>query len=138
MAFSSGNKKGPVSEINVTPLVDVMLVLLVIFMVTAPMMFSGVNLKLPKTGKVTNLNLRPEMVVLSVSAGQILLNGNLVSAEDLFSFVAETVKQNPEAQAIVSADGNSKHSDFVRVIDQIKSAGLEKFAIQVEKIKEGN
>jgi biopolymer transport protein ExbD len=55
MAFSTGNKKGPISDINVTPMVDVMLVLLIIFMVTAPMMFSGIPLKLPKTQKVSSL-----------------------------------------------------------------------------------
>ncbi|MFA7613696.1 MAG: biopolymer transporter ExbD, partial [Candidatus Caldatribacteriota bacterium] len=54
-------KKGAVSDINVTPLVDVMLVLLVIFMVTAPMLFSGIDLKLPKTQKVNTLTLKKEL-----------------------------------------------------------------------------
>ena len=58
MQLGSG-KKGPVSDINVTPLVDVMLVLLVIFMVTAPMLFSGIDLKLPKTKKVKKVIPRP-------------------------------------------------------------------------------
>ena len=52
MGFKLSKKKGPISEINVTPLVDVMLVLLVIFMISAPLMFSGIKLKLPKTKKV--------------------------------------------------------------------------------------
>ena len=67
MGMGGSNKKGPISEINVTPLVDVMLVLLIIFMVTAPMMFNGIQLKLPKTKKVSSLNLTGELVVLSIT-----------------------------------------------------------------------
>ena len=57
MGMMAGNKKGPVSEINVTPFVDVMLVLLVIFMITAPLMLNGIKLDLPKTKEVNPLTL---------------------------------------------------------------------------------
>ena len=67
MGFKNSNKDEVVSEINVTPLVDVMLVLLVIFMVTAPMMFNGVNLDLPKTNKNKNVSISKDLVILSIN-----------------------------------------------------------------------
>ena len=70
MAFNIGRKKGSISEINVTPLVDVMLVLLVIFMVTAPMMLSGIKLDLPKTKEVNPINLNSTQVILSLSKSE--------------------------------------------------------------------
>ena len=74
MAFQISKKKGPMAEINVTPLVDVMLVLLVIFMITAPMMFNGIKLQLPKTKKVASLNLAQDQVILSLNtAGELYL-----------------------------------------------------------------
>src|SRR5690606_13341907 len=90
MNMGKGKGKGPVSDINVTPLVDVMLVLLVIFMVTAPMMFSGINLKLPKTQKVNNLGLKQELVILSVTESEFFLGKNQVKEDDL---VPEILKQ---------------------------------------------
>mgnify|MGYP001412681935 CR=1 FL=1 len=74
MAFKLDNKKGPISDINVTPLVDVMLVLLVIFMISAPLMFSGIKLDLPKTKKVNNIKLTQKQVILSISkAGEFFV-----------------------------------------------------------------
>src|SRR6478752_4162728 len=94
MNMGSG-KKGPVSEINVTPLVDVMLVLLVIFMVTAPMLFSGINLKLPKTQKVNNVGLRPELVILSITeAEQFYLGKDQVTTKDLIPSILKQFKKN--------------------------------------------
>ncbi len=62
MGFKLNKKQGPISDINVTPLVDVMLVLLVIFMISAPLMFSGIKLDLPKTKKVNNIQLTKKQV----------------------------------------------------------------------------
>lgn len=85
MGFKLDKKKGPISDINVTPLVDVMLVLLVIFMVSAPLMFSGIKLDLPKTKKVNNLNLTKKQVILSISkTGEFFLGEK--STLDLNSF----------------------------------------------------
>lgn len=129
-------KSEGINDINITPFVDVVLVLLVIFMVTAPMMMKDViGIELPKAEKAeaSHANL---IAIAITSQGQVLLNGELISEADLKSFVASAVQDNPDSQAIISADGNSKHFDFVRIVDLIKSAGLQKFAIQVEKLKE--
>lgn len=130
---NSGDDSGLMSAINVTPFVDVVLVLLVIFMVTAPIIAKDIlNLKLPKTesgdGKA--------MSTLGVSVnrqGQILLNGIPVSEEALRSEVTKALAENKDTQAIIAGDVETSYGNIVRVIDLIKSAGLSKFAIQVER-----
>jgi biopolymer transport protein ExbD len=103
MNMGSG-KKGPVSDINVTPLVDVMLVLLVIFMVTAPMLFSGINLKLPKTQKVNNIGLRPELIILSITEGeQFYLGKNLVTQKDLIPSILKQHRCSLSARGLQSS-----------------------------------
>lgn len=125
-----------INEINITPFVDVVLVLLVIFMVTAPMMVKDViGLELPKA-KTTEAKQEQLISVGITSSGQVILNGNLVTEDELKSFVTQALSADPQAEAVISADGNSKHFDFVRVIDLIKSAGLTQFSIQVEKFAE--
>ena len=84
MAFNLKKKKGPISEINVTPLVDVMLVLLVIFMISAPLMFSGIKLKLPKTQKVNQLQLTKKQVILSISSiGEFFIGEDKLLKEEV-------------------------------------------------------
>ena len=110
MGMNLGGKKGPVSEINVTPLVDVMLVLLVIFMVTTPMLFSGIDLKLPKTQKINNMGLRPELVILSVTSGeQYYLGKSLVTSKDLIASVLKQFKTNKTDVVYLRADYSLKY-----------------------------
>lgn len=124
---------GPISEINVTPFVDVVLVLLVIFMVTAPALLKdNIGLQLPKAGSADS----KKIVTLGVAVnkqGQILLNGVTTTREALEAEVKQTLSRNPETQAIIAADADARHGDVVRAIDWIKSAGLSRFAIQIQK-----
>ncbi len=138
MAFQvNGPKSSPgIHEINITPFVDVVLVLLVIFMVTAPMMMKDViGLKLPKASSADAQTQGP-LAVSVTAAGQFLLFGELIDEASLRLKIAEAVKNNSDVQAIVSADGEAKHSDVVRALDALKSQGVQNFAIQVEKLKE--
>lgn len=135
MGFKSTNSEDAegINEINITPFVDVVLVLLVIFMVTAPMMVKDIlGLELPKVSNSDGQSASTLGISVS-SQGQIFLNGEFVTDSELQSRLQELVKNNPQVQAVIGADGNSKHADFVKVIDLIKSVGLENFAIQVEK-----
>ncbi|MFP5457495.1 MAG: ExbD/TolR family protein [Bacteriovoracia bacterium] len=133
MAFSSGNKKGPIGEINVTPLVDVMLVLLVIFMVTAPMMFSGIQLKLPKTGKVTSLNMRPELVILSVTAGEeFFLGKDKVTREKLVASILDKLAANKTDVVYLRADYDLKYEKVAKLISALKNAGVSNIALVTE------
>ncbi|HXH32352.1 MAG TPA: biopolymer transporter ExbD [Bacteriovoracaceae bacterium] len=128
-----GGKKGPVSDINVTPLVDVMLVLLVIFMVTAPMMFSGIEMKLPKTQKVNNLGMRPELVILSVTTTeQFYLGKNLVTSKDLIPSILKQLKANGTEVVYLRADYSLKYEKVAKLIANLKKAGVSNIALVTE------
>jgi len=133
--FSSNTEddNGPISSINVTPFVDVVLVLLVIFMVTAPLLMQdSIGIHLPKATS-SDRKLTSKMGVAITRQGQILLNGVLASPETVTARVRESLQKDPETQALISADGDARHADVVHAIDLIKSAGMSRFAIQIEK-----
>jgi len=121
-----------ISSINVTPFVDVVLVLLVIFMVTAPIIAKDlIQVRLPKTESTDGKGLSSMGVAVN-KEGQILLNGIPLSEEGLALETKRLLQENSLTQAIVAADIETPYGRVARVIDIIKSAGLEKFAIQVE------
>lgn len=136
MAFGSSGDPGeirPINDINVTPFVDVVLVLLVIFMVTAPMMMKDLlNLKLPQTTSADSQSMGTLGVVVTAQ-GQYIVNGDLVTEETLRARAREAAAKDAKTQVIISADEEARHGAVVRVIDAVKSAGLDNFAIQVEK-----
>lgn len=123
------------SQINVTPFVDVMLVLLVVFIATAPILLKEtVAIRLPKARTTDGASVKTQTLGVAVSAqGDILLDGRVVSEEELARNIRERMSVTPDLQAIIAADENSRHADLVRVLGWIKSAGLEKFALQVKR-----
>lgn len=133
MNTDSDDSEG-INDINITPFVDVVLVLLVIFMVTAPMMVKEtMNIKLPK-GKATEKSASKTMSVAISKTGQVLINGDIVDMTLLYD-KAVTIKADfPNVQVLISADKESQHGDVIKVLDQIKLAGITNFAFQVEKI----
>lgn len=121
------------SAINVTPFVDVVLVLLVIFMVTAPIIAKDlINVRLPKTESGDGKGMSTIGVSIN-KQGQILLNGIPVTEDSLRAEVTKAVQTDKDAQAIIAADVEAQYGTVARAIDIIKSAGLNKFAIQVER-----
>src|SRR5688500_17764742 len=117
MQMGGSGKKGPVADINVTPLVDVMLVLLVIFMVTAPMLFSGIDLKLPKTQKVNQIGLRPELVILSITGSeQYFLGKSMVSSKDLIPSILKSFKASKTDVLYLRADYGLKYEKVAKLI----------------------
>ncbi len=133
MGMNLGGKKGPVSEINVTPLVDVMLVLLVIFMVTTPMLISGIDLKLPKTQKVNNLGLKPELVILSITSGeQYYLGKSLVTSKDLIPSILKQFKKNDTDIIYLRADYKLKYEKVAKLMASLKKAGVSNIALVTE------
>ena len=130
------NESDSISEINTTPFVDVVLVLLVIFMVTAPMMVKEtMNIKLPK-GKSTERSEVKTFAVAISKNGQVLLNGEIIEMTLLYDKAVNLKKENPDIQLLISADKEAMHGDVIRVLDQVKLAGITNFAFQVEKILE--
>jgi biopolymer transport protein ExbD len=125
-----------INEINITPFVDVVLVLLVIFMVTTPIMIKeGLKVNLPKTLTSDSISKAVSIGIAVSKEGQIFLAGTLVSPNDLELKLIEFSKTAPDTQFLISADSDSRHGDVVKVIDQLKKNNLNSFAIQIERIK---
>ena len=122
-----------ISDINVTPFVDVVLVLLVIFMVTTPMLVrEQMSVNLPKTQ--TGEKSANQAVTITIDKmGQVSLMEKPIAFGDIEAAIQKIVQAAPDSQAVISADESAKHGDVVRVMDAIKHAGLTHFAIQIEK-----
>jgi biopolymer transport protein TolR len=122
-----------ISEINVTPLVDITLVLLIIFMVTATYIVrETIEVDLPRAahaGEATGTTL----AVVLTKEGAIYLDGVRRTEAELASRTREAVAKDKDTRAIISADRASLHGAVVRVIDVVKGEGVSRFAINIEK-----
>ena len=126
-----------INDINITPFVDVVLVLLVIFMVTAPVMLKeSLKVNLPKTLSSDITSKATTIGVAITKEGQIVLGGRLLSTEGLQDELRQLASKAPETNFLISADTDARHGDVVRFIDLLKRNGLNRFALQVEKIKD--
>ena len=122
-------KKGFVSEINVTPFVDVMMVLLIIFMVTAPMMDSGLDVDLPQAKQVDTLPSDSDHLVLTVREdGALFLDTYQVKLEELEERLSLLVKEKNRA-LFLQADKAVPYGVVVDVMGRIKAAGIEKLGV---------
>ena len=122
-------KKGFVSEINVTPFVDVMMVLLIIFMVTAPMMDSGLDVDLPQAKQVDNLPTDADHLVLTVREdGALFLDTYEVKLEELEPRLSMLVKDKGRS-LFLQADKSVPYGLVVDVMGRIKAAGIERLGV---------
>ena len=132
MASKIDDEGGELSDINVTPFVDVVLVLLVIFMIATPTLIqNSLKVELPKATS-TDASSAKSLGIVVTKGGQILIEGTIASDADLQKRVREEIKTNPEVQALIAADAESQHKDLVHVIDLVKQAGLQKFALEIK------
>ena len=133
MAFKSDSNDEVISEINVVPLVDVILVVLIIFMVTAPMIMKpSINVNLPRAG-AGDATVPSKLNIMIGKDGNTLLDGKVADDEQIRIAATEESKKNPEIQAIISADKDVSHGRVVSVLDIIKAGGVKKFAISIDK-----
>jgi biopolymer transport protein TolR len=122
----------PMADINVTPLVDVMLVLLVIFMVTAPMMQQGVQVNLPKANTKA-MTPQDEAVVVSVDkSGKVFINKDQVPAADLRNRLAAMFASREKKEVFLKADAGVPYGEVVRAMADIKGAGIERLGMVTE------
>jgi biopolymer transport protein TolR len=116
----------PMSDINVTPLVDVMLVLVVIFIITAPLLASSIRLDLPKTDAAKPAD-APKFVTLVVDkTGQAFLNDKPLNMDELAGRLLETAAQNPDTEVQLRADEGVPYGKVVQVMGVAQKAGLNR------------
>jgi biopolymer transport protein TolR len=122
----------PMSDINVTPLVDVMLVLVVIFIITAPLLASTVRLDLPKAEGVQSTDV-PQFVTLVVDkSGQVFLNDKPVKLDELARNLAQTAGRNPDTEVQLRADEAVPYGRVVEVMGVAQKAGLSRIGFVAE------
>jgi biopolymer transport protein TolR len=127
MGYSFNGQSKYISEINVTPFVDVMLVLLIIFMVTAPMMMQGENVELPQAGSENISNETVEWVISVTKEGKIFFNDNEVESDYLENFLRDKVADKESSpQVFIKGDKNVSYGVIIKVMSEIKAAGIEK------------
>ena len=130
MAFSTGNStSGPMAEINVTPLVDVMLVLLIIFMITAPLMSHKVKVELPEADVANLEQLAPEVppITLAVTQdGKLFWNDEPITASLLESRLSVEAQKTPQPQVNVRGDKTTKYRVIKDVVQVAQQQGMRK------------
>jgi len=137
MAFESGQRGQFASQINVTPLVDVMLVLLVIFMVTAPMIQQGVQVSVPRV-KASALPGKEEQFVVSITRNQeIYLNDTRLGLDQLTEKLEAIAVARPDREVFVRADEEVPYGTVIKTMAAIKAAGIENVGMVTEMPQAG-
>ena len=133
MAFSSGGK-GPLSEINVTPLVDVMLVLLIIFMVSAPMMTTGIEIDLPKT-RAPRMDVEEQKLILSIDKQQKVFLGEIeIPYDKLEDALTNNARLQSEKELYLQADENVPYGFVAKVMALIRRGGIDKVGLVTDPL----
>lgn len=129
----SGDDDEPIADINIVPFVDILLVVLIIFMVATPLIMKpSINVNLPKAGSGDETT--PSELTLSIAAsGAVALNGKSTDEAAITAYAHELATKRPDVQAIISADKDVSHGRVVTIIDAVKSGGVKKFAITIDK-----
>ena len=126
------NNRAVMAEINVTPLVDVMLVLLVIFMVTAPMMQQGVQVNLPKADTKAMTPAEESVVVSVDKSGKVFIDKEAIPAGDLRKRLSTLFATRTKKEVFLKADAGVPYGEVVRTMTEIKRAGIERLRMVTE------
>ena len=141
MAMQVGGASGGIkSDINVTPLVDVMLVLLIIMMIVAPMLQKGVDVTLPKAANTTDKPETQGQTVVGIQANKsIFLNSVPVRPTDLGSKVADLMETQSEKIVLIKADEDVDYGTVMETMDNLRAAGIEDMGLITDpKVRGGN
>ena len=141
MGAQIGTEGGAISQINVTPMVDVMLVLLIIFMVITPMLQAGVTVTLPKAKnpvETQDIVKESSVVVAIPNNDQIYVNKDLTDLKSVANEVKERLSKKPPQDQIVyiKSSANVDYGTVVTVVDKIREAGFDRIGLVAEKEKE--
>jgi biopolymer transport protein ExbD len=136
MAGGSYNSGGddPIAEINVVPLVDIILVVLIIFMVTAPLVLKPtIDVNLPQASSGEQKKTANPIEVIVGKGGEVFLNGNLVSLEQLKENVSLQAAESNDSSVVLTADKDVTLDGLTTIIDTIKSSGIKKVGFSIQK-----
>lgn len=135
MAMDVGGARGGVkSDINVTPLVDVMLVLLIIVMLIAPMLQKGVDVRLPEAGNTVDKPETQNQTILAVTADRrYYVNGIQVPENDLLSRIQSALEEKREKVVLIKGDTDAPYSAIMEVMDRLREAQIEDVGLITER-----
>jgi biopolymer transport protein TolR len=124
------------AEINVTPFVDVVLVLLIIFLITAPMMLGGIDVRVPKT---ETRNIQPEeRLILTITRDRgVFLDNQPISLDRLTRVLTSMVRRNAKASVFLKADESVAYGTVMKVLDVVKKAGVDRVGMVTEPVPPG-
>jgi len=138
MGMGGGGGRGEVTaDINVTPMADVMLVLLIIFMVVTPMLQKGTSVELAKTHNPTNMPDadHDDAVLVAVTRdGKFWLNQDKIAIDELPAKVAQLLEAKVDKTVFVKSDFRAKYGDVVQIVDTIRNAGVDKVGLLTERL----
>ena len=132
MAFSSERNGDAISQINVTPLVDVMLVLLVIFMVTAPILQQGVSVNLPRVEAGPLEGNEDQLVVTVTARDAVVLNDAPMTIPELQTKLRGVLAERPDRKVFLRADTDVRYGQVMKVLSSIRQAGVQKLGMVTE------
>ncbi|HEX4997581.1 MAG TPA: biopolymer transporter ExbD [Terriglobia bacterium] len=139
MAMGGGSGRGEVnSEINVTPMADVMLVLLIIFMVVTPLLQKSTSVDLAKTenaGDKPEADREDAVMVAVTRDGHFYLGAEEMAIEDIGSKVTKLLSNRGDKTVYVKSDARAKYGDVVEVVDTVRSAGVDKIGLITERVE---
>jgi biopolymer transport protein TolR len=129
MAFGGERNGEALSQINVTPLVDVMLVLLVIFMVTAPILHQGVDVNLPQVRAAALSGDEAQLVVTVTAGGTTYLNDSVLTPVELAARLQAILRERPDKGVFLRADAAVPYGDVMRVVGSLREAGVQRLGM---------
>ncbi|EKN44348.1 MULTISPECIES: ExbD/TolR family protein [Pseudomonas syringae group] len=129
MAFSTQDSDEVLSEINVTPLVDVMLVLLVVFIVTAPLLTNSIPINLPKTESVAPVEQKDPLVVSIDGQGKLFINKDEIQPDLLETNLKAAREKAPDVRVQLQADDGVSYGEVARAMASIERAGITKLSV---------
>jgi biopolymer transport protein TolR len=137
MQLGSADEASVKADINVTPLVDVCLVLLIIFMVITPMLQKGVPVVLPETKNPDKKPDNPDQMIISIKEDStIYMEQDWVPKNEFVDKLKEVHDRNPAKEILIKADARLRYKDVKKLMDMINEAGFENIGLITEKIKE--
>ncbi len=132
---SNSPDRRPMSQINVTPLVDVMLVLLIIFMVTTPMMREGIDVNLPRV-EASPVQAKDEPIVVTIDrARRVYINDSLFGSGEIRAKLSAIRRSRPDVMVLLKADESVPYGYVIEAMAEIRKSGIEKVGIMTEPVE---